>query len=629
MKSSASALARLCLLAILVLGLAASARPARALDDELLGALKRVEHVEIVGNESIKDKAIKKVLKTGADSFLGLRAHPLYRPDFLKADVNSIKILYARRGFLDASVSAGADSGKKPGHVVVTYHVDEGPQVMTRTVIVDSTQVVSADQVRSWIKTKAGEPFDPFQVPVDRNTIAGKYADDGRFPTITTETKRDSLWVDVRFVVAEGPVYRIDEVRITGVAQVETTTVRRELLLKPGETFERDEMVKSTERLYSTGLFVAAEIEPAGADSASGAVDLAVRVRERKKRWVSGGVGTGTQEKIRLTGDWGRRNLSGTGNMLTARAKFGWYESDLYSAGVVLAYIEPWLLNTRTRGTVAVSLERDFELFSTKSYIQEAAGISFGLAREFSGPKDRISFVVDNTWTRLAKVINEDPSDTTTFELPPYVRRYTLAFDQDLRDDPLDARRGSLNNVTLQVSADAHHNTGRYFKNEASTGRHFPFRDESSIAARVRAGYIGAWGGGGDEEALERAPVTDRYRTGGASSVRGYPDNFIDGQGNGGLLVVVTNLEYRFPLRGIFGGTFFLDGGNAWERKTDFKWSQFISTSGPNGSLGPNDYRWAYGFGLRVRTPIGPVRVEYGLRFLGGDAFHFSIGNMF
>ncbi|MGH7726271.1 MAG: BamA/OMP85 family outer membrane protein [Candidatus Eiseniibacteriota bacterium] len=612
------------------------------MDDELLGALKRVEKVQIVGNASIGEKTIKKLLKTGSGSFLGLRSQPLYRPDFLKADAATIQILYLRHGFLDASVSATADSGKKPGHVVVTYTIIERGRVLVRNVRVDSTSEFSAERIQGWIKTKPGRPFDPVQVPLDRETIAARYAERGHFPVIRTEVTRDSLAMDVRFVVAEGPVYKVDEIRISGVSQVDTNTVRRELLLHPGDVFERDRMVRSTERLYSTGLFNAAEVDPAGVDSAGGTVDLSVRVRERKKQWIAAGLGTGTQEKIRVTGDWGRRNLSGTGNALSANLKFGWYESDLYSARAVVGYTEPWLLGTRTRGTVAASAERGFELFSSKAYIQEALGLSFGASRELSGPKDRISVVFDNTWTRVAKVITEDPADTSTFTVAPYVRRVTASLDQDLRDNPLDARRGSLNNLTFQTSADVHGDQGRYVKTEASSGRHYPFRRGSSFAARLRVGRIGAWGGGhSDEDVRARVPVTDRYRTGGAAWVRGYPDNHIDANGDGGLLVIVTNFEYRFPILGIVGGTLFLDGGNVWERTTDFKWNQFFHPSGVDGSAEANDYRWAYGLGVRLRTPIGPIRIDYGRRFHPDerdvlevsdppmDEWHFSIGNMF
>ncbi len=620
-----------------------SPRSALAIDDALLGALKRVEKVRIVGNEAINEKTIKRVLKTGSGSFLGLRSLPLFRPDFLKADVSTIQIVYARRGFLDAVVTAAADSGEKPGHVIVTYTIAEGARVIVRTVTIDSTREFTEERIRSWIKTRPDQPFDPVQVPIDRETIASHYAERGFFPTIRTEVERDSLAMNIRFVVDEGTIYRVAEIRVTGVAKVDTNAVRRELLLHEGDVFRRDRMVRSTERLYTTGLFNAAEIEPTGADSVRGTVDLFVRVRERKKHWISAGVGTGTQEKIRLTGDWGRRNLSGGGNALSATLKFGWYEEDLYSARAVVGYTEPWLLKTRTRGTVAVSAERGFELFSSRAYIQEALGLSFGVARELSGPKDRISLVLDNTWTRVAKVISEDPADTSTFTVAPYIRRTTASLDQDLRDHPLDARRGSLNNLTVQISEDVHGDVGRYLKTEASTGRHWPLGRAASVAARVRVGHIGVWGGGAptDEDVLARVPVTDRYRTGGSAWVRGYPDNEIDGNRNGGLLLVVTNLEYRFPVLGIFGGTLFVDGGNVWERTTDFKWRQFYQASGVDGSLGANDYRWSYGVGVRVRTPIGPIRLDYGKRFHvderdlvndpnpPDDEWHFSIGNMF
>ena len=120
-----------------VLALAAGPGVARAQDDDLLGALKRVEAVRVEGNREISTGTIKKVLRTGGSTFLGLRSPPLFRPDFLRSDIQSIQTLYLRRGFLDAQATAVADSGTKPGRVVVTYTIVEGVQVRVRSIAFD------------------------------------------------------------------------------------------------------------------------------------------------------------------------------------------------------------------------------------------------------------------------------------------------------------------------------------------------------------------------------------------------------------------------------------------------------------------------------------------------------------
>jgi outer membrane protein assembly complex protein YaeT len=615
--------------------------------DELLGALKRVEKVRFEGNHSISNGAIKKVIRTGSGSFLGLSSPPLYRPDFLRADVTTIRNLYVRKGFLDAEVTASADSGSTPSRVIVVYHVVEGPRVHVRTVSVDSSVTVySQEEILSWVKTEPGDPFDPIQVALDREQIGGHYAERGRFPTITTETVRDSLAMDVRFHVAEGVAYRVRNVRVEGVVQVDSQAVARELLLKPGTPFVRDRMVQSTERLYDTGLFTAVDVTPTAFDSTNGLLDLSVRVRERKRRWIEGGVGTGTQELVRVGGEWGHRNLNGDGKRLTSGLVFALQRVDTetqWSGRTQVAFTEPWFLNTRTAGTIALSAERQYEIYANRTYLEEAFGFTVGLSRDFFGAKSRVSVSMDNFWAS-SEVFTESPDDTTEPSfLAPYVRRFTVAFDQDRRDDPLYPRRGVLANLTFQISSASRGNTGRFLKGEGTFARHTPYRQRGSFGMRARIGRIAPWGdwGADQDETLARVPASDRFRIGGGSTVRGYHDNGIDGGGEGGLLFMVTNFELVTPLEGAFGLTWFIDGGNVWRHWSDFKPSAFFDPSGVAGTEALNDYRWSFGLGVRYQSPVGPIRLDVGRRlredegdYLAGRspdryAWHFSFGPMF
>ena len=224
------------LAALLVLFVPATAR---ALDEELLGALKRVQQVRFEGNRSIKDGAIKKVIKTGAGSFLGLRSPPLFRPDFLKADVVTIQNLYIRHGFLGASVTARADSGDKASRVIVVFTVQESLQVRVRSIEFDTTFVLDRGEMRRATKLRAGEPYDPVQLALDREALAQAFAEEGYFPSITTLVTRDSLWADVRVAIKTGPRYRVRDIRIAGVSEVDTNVVRREIKFDTGDPFKR------------------------------------------------------------------------------------------------------------------------------------------------------------------------------------------------------------------------------------------------------------------------------------------------------------------------------------------------------------------------------------------------------
>jgi outer membrane translocation and assembly module TamA len=87
--------------------------------------------------------------------------------------------------------------------------------------------------------------------------------------------------------------------------------------------------------------------------------------------------------------------------------------------------------------------------------------------------------------------------------------------------------------------------------------------------------------------------------------------------------VLILNAELRIPVWRDLGGAVFVDGGNVFERVTDFDFGELRS---------------AAGFGLRYRSPVGPIRVDLGFKMdrreIGGrleprTALHFSIGQAF
>ena len=108
--------------------------------------------------------------------------------------------------------------------------------------------------------------------------------------------------------------------------------------------------------------------------------------------------------------------------------------------------------------------------------------------------------------------------------------------------------------------------------------------------------------------------MSDLYRTGGANSVRGYHEQGISGEsGIGGLLFLVSNMEYRFPITRLFSGTVFVDGGNVWSRPSEFKIGQILPPK-PGDLLAVTDYKWSLGAGLRLGSPVGPIRFDLAWR---------------
>jgi outer membrane protein assembly factor BamA len=337
---------------------------------------------------------------------------PLYRPDFLKSDAITIRNLYIRHGFLGATVAARADSGTSPNKVIVVFTVQESLQVRVRKLEFDSTGVIGRATMRRETKLRSAEPYDPVQLALDRASLAERYAEVGYFPSITTLVTRDSSWADIRYEIRVGPLYTVRNIKITGVVQVDTNVVRREIQFKPGDQFKRERVIKSTERLYGTTLFNSAEVSPVLADTVKGLVDIDAAVRERKPRYIQGGIGSGNVEVIRLSGEWGHRNLWGQGRALTTRASYGKGSFDkdprFWNGHGEVSYIEPWVFGLRLRGTVTPLWDRTFTPLGADTYIEEGFQLNGSLVIDYPYSESQLSLTLQNSWPTVTRV-RENP----------------------------------------------------------------------------------------------------------------------------------------------------------------------------------------------------------------------------
>jgi outer membrane protein assembly factor BamA len=168
-----------------------------------------------------------------------------------------------------------------------------------------------------------------------------------------------------------------------------------------------------------------------------------------------------------------------------------------------------------------------------------------------------------------------------------------------------------------------------------------------TFAARVRAGWIHPFGVQSGERPLDRVPREARFRAGGATTVRGYPEDSLGPQEiadagqrdpitDRGLVTIITNLEMRMPLAWRMSFAVFLDGGNVWEEAKALSISNFWPSEEPT----IEDYRYSVGGGFRLGTPVGPLRIDYGYGLVrgeperkvertGGGEWHFSLGQAF
>jgi outer membrane protein insertion porin family len=608
-------------------------RPAGAQVD-LLGEVRTVAEIRFEGREHVGEGELRSVIKTRGPSFWPWSERPALRSDFLRSDTLAIRLRYIHHGFLDNHVGVLVTPHRDSSQVTVTFLVEEGLRTRVHVVEFTGDLVLKEDELRRKLRTRVGEAFDPAVLQLDTLKISEIYQERGFRPHVVASAWRDStdsLRMVVRFDIAPGSPYRVGEVLVSGNDRVAERLVRRELLLNPGELYKRSRMVRSGERLYDTDLFSQVQISPI-VDSTHSNINFDLRVRPRKPRWIDAGIGSGTTERFRATGEWGHRNMFGRGFQGVLGTEIGFDQKGRFVLShTQVSLLEPWLLRTRTRASLTPSYERtnDFAIDSVEVR-QETRGIKVEFGRDISR-----SSSVTLTFNNLHVHQQNRP---TTAGLPIVTSTFTnnsvaLGGVRDFRDSPFVPTRGDLQAITAQWAGGALKGSSSFRKVDFGSSWYTPVRGSWVLATRVRAGMIAPRRGEADLPADSLGaivPINDRFRSGGVNSVRGYQENTI--AATGGLAILQANIELRVPVWRAFGFETYVDVGNVWARTSYVKWSDFTPTWSQD-PIGDNQVRYVIGVGPRLNLPIGPLRfdVSWGFQPIPPDdrrraKFQFAIG---
>ena len=189
----------------------------------------------------------------------------------------------------------------------------------------------------------------------------------------------------------------------------------------------------------------------------------------------------------------------------------------------------------------------------------------------------------------------------------------------DLRDDSFNPKRGSLYSGSAELASSLIGSEVNYLKLVGQGSYYFPVLRRNTFAVNGRAGWANPFA------ETPEVPIQKRFFLGGRTTVRGFKEDEVgpvgpDGAPTGGEYMVNGNAELRIPLKYGFSLALFLDAGSVW-----------FQAGLPGTGF---DLRESAGVGLRYRTPIGPISLEYGWKLdrREGESpgeVHFNIGAIF
>jgi len=398
---------------------------------------------------------------------------------------------------------------------------------------------------------------------------------------------------------------------LAGLGRTRTTVVEREMVLRAGEPFSFERVLESQRRLSGLGIFERvqlAELEP-GRERRR---DVVVSLQEAPRTSWSWGVGWSEQDRLRGSVELTRRNLGGLGRTASVFAR-----GSIRGSRFLLNLREPWLFGRKLDSFLTAFWEEE----DRSSFDYDRKG---GIVQAGRSLDARTSLILRYLYQDTYVFNVEVPID----ELDRQYRTYTVSGPSasivfDTRDDPLEPKRGLFLGADLQLSLEALGGESyvRGFLQATSVRR---LRTDLAFVFSARLGLAATFG-----ETAPLLPLPERFFAGGDYGPRGFPvdgvgPKFVGADGEvyptGGNALLLGGAEMRYNLTRSFQVASFLDTGNVYPE---------------TGDLTLSDLRWSAGLGLRYRTPIGPVRVDWGyvLDPQPGDEkryhFHLSIGHAF
>lgn len=512
-----------------------------------------------------------------------------------------------------------------PEGVQVIYHVLENP--VYKNVDIEGNTVIKKDKAASLFDLEEGKIVNLKQVNKCVQKLEEEYRSNGYILARVTDVHMEQDGT-LKVTVNEGLV---EGFKVKGNVKTKDYVITREMRLKVGEPFNAKDARRSMQRIYNLGYFedVNVKLNP-GREPNS--VEVEISVVEMNTGTF--GIGAGYSSADGFVGmiSLGDKNFRGTGDKVNITWEFGGEDNKNYD----FTYTRPWLDSKETAATLNLyDITNEYADYNIDAeeiarYDKKRTGQELTLSRKtdsefvtyyvtLKNRKDTYKGEADgyeNDKNQYYEDQFHKPGDAPDADSPYYedwmpetaaerraenfgtTRSVTFGTIFDSRDNVYDPHEGKRMSYSLEWGGAF---GGDFDFVKLSTDYRYYYRagGENVWALNLGAGYAN-----GD------MPLSQRFAMGGSDTLRGFEDD----QFRGNSMLKAT-LEYRFPIVKRVQGVLFTDNGYAWDKRHEDEFDLGLIKN-------------SFGVGLRINSPLGPVKLDYGYGDDGGK-FHFSFGGQF
>jgi len=552
------------------------------------GEKLKIEEISFEGNKHFDDDDLRDELETdekGIFSFI-FSSGTLDRAE-LQRDVVRLESFYKDNGFMDASVSEPEIKYGK-NSILIHFEVKEGIRYKVNKVTLQGDLILTEKKLFKKMKTDNLKYYSRDVLKNDMFTLNDIYTNRGFAkpeisPVVTRNPKEQQ--VDLTFIIKKGPPVYFGRITINGNNRTRDKVIRREIKAVETELFSKKKIEKSLRNLQRLKYFEDVNIKSSQGTS-DDKMDLNFDVIEQSTGNFMFGAGYSTKDKAYGSFEVTEGNLFGRGQIVKAKVQISG-SSALYS----LKFIEPWLFDIPLSSGVEIyNLENEYDYYDKDSKggalnfsypIFEYARIGIKYSYE--------DFTISNVDTLFTTV---DPGRYITTSTTPSI-------SYDSRDRVFCPTKGAFSKLSVEYADEALGGEINFTKSIVEVGIYIPVFWKLTWVLHGKGGYL-------DDRTLGSPDIDyERFYLGGIDSIRGFDSGDIyaskvNGKERGGEKLILFNTEITFPIvedQGVYGVVFY-DLGDVFLENQDVTLSDNYSS---------------FGFGVRWNSPMGPLRVEYGI----------------
>ena len=591
-----------------------------------LGKRHAFVYLGIDGNRYFDTKTIRERLLLTTKSLAFRRGR--YSEALLKRDVTTIQDLYEANGFRDARVSSRVvdDYKGRTGDLAVFLTISEGPQYLVSALDIEGAEKLDIGKITPLLSSQKGQLFSEFNVAADRETIIREYGRNG-FPEAafdwSSKPGEEPHTIALKFVINEGRQQFVRQVVTQGLRTTKQKLVEKQITnLAPGDPLSPEAMEDTQRKLYDLGIFSQVNMAIQNPDGDEAGKYVVYDLDEARRYSLTTGFGL---QFARIGGSNAITDLSEPGGApgVVPRVSLALSRLNVFGAGqtitlqgvlstlekrALLNYFVPKIFDS-PKLDATFSLLYD-DTYDVRTFLSKREEATVKLTQHVSKP---ITIFYDFSYRHVGvSDLKINPLLLPQLAESVRVGIGEINLIQDRRDDPLDPHKGIYNTLNVGVAT-------KYFGSQTSFARilarnatYYKLGSKLVLARETQVGLMPAFAVPANSEPGDPIPLAERFFGGGGNTQRGFPENqagprdTITGFPLGGSALLFNNTELRFPLYGPnINGVLFEDAGNVYSSlgAISFRVDQRDSSD--------FDYMvHAVGFGIRYRTPIGPLRLD-------------------